>query len=61
VHNPGAVPESDARALLPQVRHDRQERGLGLGTYSAQLMARVQEGELSLESSEAAGTTSSRA
>jgi len=57
VHNAGEVPEAMRGRFFRKYATTGKSAGLGLGTYSAQLMARVQEGELSLESSEARGTT----
>jgi PAS domain S-box-containing protein len=57
VHNPGTVPEGIRGRFFRKYATTGKSAGLGLGTYSAQLMARVQEGDLSLESSDAAGTT----
>jgi len=56
VHNPGEVPEAMRGRFFRKYATTGKSAGLGLGTYSARLMARVQEGELSLESSEAQGT-----
>jgi PAS domain S-box-containing protein len=57
VHNPGTVPESMRKRFFRKYATTGKSAGLGLGTYSARLMARVQEGDLALESSEASGTT----
>jgi PAS domain S-box-containing protein len=57
VHNPGAVPEEMRARFFEKYATAGKSAGLGLGTYSAHLMARVQEGELTLQSSEAQGTT----
>jgi PAS domain S-box-containing protein len=57
VHNPGAVPDAMRGRFFRKYATTGKSAGLGLGAYSAQLMARVQEGELSLESSEEKGTT----
>jgi PAS domain S-box-containing protein len=57
VHNPGAVPEAIRGRFFQKYATTGKSAGLGLGTYSASLMARVQEGELSLDTSEEGGTT----
>jgi PAS domain S-box-containing protein len=57
VHNPGAVPEALRGRFFEKYATAGKSAGLGLGTYSAHLMARVQQGELTLRSSEEAGTT----
>jgi PAS domain S-box-containing protein len=57
VHNPGEVPEAMRERFFQKYATTGKSAGLGLGTYSARLMARVQEGDLSLETSEARGTT----
>src|SRR5439155_87015 len=56
VHNPGEVPEAMRGRFFQKYATTGKSAGLGLGTYSARLMARVQEGELSLETSPAQGT-----
>src|SRR5207248_3063326 len=56
VHNPGEVPEAMRARFFQKYATTGKSAGLGLGTYSARLMARVQEGELSLETSPAQGT-----
>jgi PAS domain S-box-containing protein len=56
VHNAGAVPEAMRGRFFRKYATTGKSAGLGLGTYSAQLMARVQEGDLSLDSTEAGGT-----
>jgi PAS domain S-box-containing protein len=57
VNNPGEVPEAMRGRFFQKYATTGKSAGLGLGTYSARLMARVQEGDLSLETSEARGTT----
>ncbi len=57
VHNPGAVPEAMRARFFQKYATAGKSAGLGLGTYSARLMARVQEGEITLQTSEAAGTS----
>jgi CheY-like chemotaxis protein len=57
VHNPGEVAPTVRERFFQKYATTKKGAGLGLGTYSARLMARVQEGDLSLETSEARGTT----
>jgi len=57
VHNPGAVPEAVRERFFQKYVTAGKSAGLGLGAYSARLMARVQEGEITLHSSESAGTS----
>jgi PAS domain S-box-containing protein len=57
VHNPGAVPDIVRERFFQKYATAGKSAGLGLGAYSARLMARVQEGEITLHSSEAAGTS----
>ncbi len=57
VHNPGAVPEAIRGNFFEKYATTGKRSGLGLGTYSARLMARVQGGELSLNTSDENGTT----
>jgi len=46
VHNPGAVPAEIAARFFEKYVTSRKSGGTGLGTYSARLMARAQQGEL---------------
>lgn len=57
IHNPGMVPAAVAERFFDKYVTAGKSGGTGLGTYSARLMARVQEGELTMASSELAGTT----
>ena len=57
VHNEGAVPEAMRGRFFQKYATAGKSAGLGLGTYSARLMARVQEGDITLHSSELAGTS----
>jgi PAS domain S-box-containing protein len=57
IHNRGAVPEALRGRFFQKYATAGKTAGLGLGAYSAHLMARVQHGELKLRSSEAEGTT----
>lgn len=57
IHNEGAVPEEIRENFFEKyVTHGKRD-GLGLGTYSARLIARAQGGELSMSSSDDDGTT----
>jgi CheY-like chemotaxis protein len=49
VHNPGRVPESVAGRFFDKYVTAGKSGGTGLGTYSALLMARVQQGELEMQ------------
>ena len=57
VHNAGVVPERVRSRFFEKYATAGKSAGLGLGTYSALLMARVQEGDITLHSTEDAGTT----
>jgi PAS domain S-box-containing protein len=57
VHNAGAVPEAIRASFFDKYATAGKSAGLGLGTYSAHLLARVQEGDISLDTSEEEGTT----
>jgi signal transduction histidine kinase/CheY-like chemotaxis protein len=57
IHNEGAVPaEVRERFFDKYVTHGKPD-GSGFGTYSARLMARMQEGDVLLRTSEREGTT----
>jgi PAS domain S-box-containing protein len=56
MHNAGVVPDSVRRSFFEKYATYGKVGGFGLGTYSARLMARVQQGELSMRTSEADGT-----
>lgn len=55
VHNPGRVPEAITGRFFDKYVTAGKPGGTGLGTYSARLMARVQNGELDMQTG-AAGT-----
>ena len=57
IHNDGAVPLSVRASFFDKYATSGKSQGTGLGTYSARLMARIQLGELKMETSETAGTT----
>ncbi|HVZ43901.1 MAG TPA: response regulator [Ramlibacter sp.] len=56
VHNPGRVPPSVAARFFQKYVTAGKSGGTGLGTYSARLMARAQEGELEMSTGDE-GTT----
>lgn len=57
VHNQGAVPQAIRGSFFQKYATLGKASGTGLGTYSARLMARVQDGEVAMQTSEAEGTT----
>src|SRR5436190_2328829 len=57
VHNASAVSQKVHARFFEKYSTSGKSAGLGLGNYSARLMARVQEGDVNLHSSEEAGTT----
>ena len=57
IHNAGVVPVSVRGKFFEKYATSGKLGGFGLGTYSARLMARVQRGELGMETADAAGTT----
>ncbi|MEO7548007.1 MAG: response regulator, partial [Ramlibacter sp.] len=56
IHNRGAVPPSVKSSFFKKYTTMGKASGTGLGTYSARLMARVQDGDVEMETSEATGT-----
>jgi len=56
VHNAGAVPEAVLPRFFQKYTTAGKSGGVGLGAYSARLMARVQAGEITLRTSYEAGT-----
>lgn len=56
VHNPGEVPPALAATFFDKYVSAGKTGGTGLGTYSARLMARAQEGDLILRTSASDGT-----
>ncbi|HKU46759.1 MAG TPA: PAS domain S-box protein [Burkholderiales bacterium] len=57
VHNDGAVPDDMRPRFFQKYATFGKSGGMGLGAYSARLMARVQQGEAKLETSFENGTT----
>ena len=57
IHNQGEVPLAIRDTFFTKYSTVGKGDGTGLGTYSSQLLARVQGGTLGMESSAAAGTT----
>ncbi|MEO7392606.1 MAG: PAS domain-containing protein [Ramlibacter sp.] len=57
IHNMGVVPESIRGHFFEKYATLGKASGTGLGTYSARLMARMQDGDIAMETSDTAGTT----
>jgi CheY-like chemotaxis protein len=57
IHNLGAVPEAVRGRFFEKYATAGKSGGSGFGTYSARLMARIQEGDLGMCTDEAEGTT----
>ena len=57
VHNDGAVPEPIRARFFEKYATSGKSGGTGLGTYSARLMARVQLGDIEMQTAEESGTT----
>ncbi|MBC5766410.1 hybrid sensor histidine kinase/response regulator [Ramlibacter albus] len=57
IHNLGAVPAPIRARFFEKYTTHGKDQGTGLGAYSAWLMARVQGGELQMETDDEAGTT----
>ncbi|MBC5783823.1 response regulator [Ramlibacter sp. USB13] len=57
VHNPGEVPPEVGGRFFEKYVTSRKSGGTGLGTYSARLMARAQQGDLQMHTSAGDGTT----
>ncbi|HZQ71362.1 MAG TPA: PAS domain-containing protein, partial [Burkholderiales bacterium] len=57
IHNAGMIPEPVRERFFQKYVTSGKSAGLGLGSYSARLMARVQGGELTLQSSDPSGTS----
>jgi PAS domain S-box-containing protein len=57
IHNRGVVPASVRGNFFQKYSTLGKASGTGLGTYSARLMARTQDGDVEMETSDAQGTT----
>ncbi len=57
VHNSGAVPAKIRERFFDKYVTAGKQKGTGLGTYSARLIAETQRGTIELEASDADGTT----
>ncbi len=57
IHNKGAVPEEIRDKFFEKYATSGKTKGTGLGTYSAKLIAETQQGQISMTTSEAEGTT----
>ena len=57
VHNAGVVPAEIRQRFFQKYATHGKQGGFGLGAYSARLMARVQNGELAMQTSADSGTT----
>lgn len=57
IHNDGVVPAAIRGSFFQKYATLGKASGTGLGTYSARLMAQVQDGSIAMETSEEAGTT----
>jgi K+-sensing histidine kinase KdpD len=57
IYNQGAVPEHIRDRFFEKYVTSGKKRGIGLGTYSAKLMAETQHGSVAMATSEQDGTT----
>lgn len=57
IHNAGAVPAAIRETFFQKYTSLGKASGTGLGTYSARLMARVQDGDVAMHTSDSDGTT----
>jgi CheY-like chemotaxis protein/nitrogen-specific signal transduction histidine kinase len=57
IHNHGAVPATIRSRFFQKYVTAGKSGGVGLGAYSARLLARVQRGDITMQSSPAEGTT----
>jgi signal transduction histidine kinase len=57
IHNQGEIPEDIRDRFFEKYATSGKKQGTGLGTYSARLMAEVQNGRIEFDSSAEAGTT----
>ncbi|RYX92493.1 MAG: PAS domain S-box protein [Comamonadaceae bacterium] len=56
IHNAGAIPQSIRKNFFQKYATAGKASGTGLGAYSAQLMARVQDGTILMQTSDTDGT-----
>jgi len=57
IHNQGVVPEQVREDFFEKYATFGKRHGTGLGTYSARLIARTLGGDVTMDTSEAGGTT----
>lgn len=57
IHNQGAVPSDVVERFFEKYATSGKSGGTGLGTYSAMLVAKVQNGTITMETSQETGTT----
>ncbi|MCP3870476.1 MAG: HAMP domain-containing histidine kinase, partial [Gammaproteobacteria bacterium] len=57
IHNEGAIPHRVRECFFEKYVTSGKKQGTGLGTYSARLMAEVQQGSIEFETSDTHGTT----
>ncbi|MBF0377163.1 MAG: response regulator [Desulfamplus sp.] len=57
IHNQGAVPHDIRDRFFNKYITSGKQKGTGLGTYSAKLIAHTQKGEITMETSEEGGTS----
>jgi CheY-like chemotaxis protein len=57
IHNQGAVPAAVRATFFQKYASMGKASGTGLGTYSARLMARVQDGDVAMATDDVEGTT----
>ncbi len=57
IHNQGVIPEEIRETFFEKYSTSGKKQGTGLGTYSAKLLAEIQNGEIGFETSRNAGTT----
>lgn len=57
IHNDGVIPEDIRESFFDKYVTHGKDKGTGIGTYSAKLMANAQQGDVTFESDEKSGTT----
>ncbi|MCP4751320.1 MAG: hybrid sensor histidine kinase/response regulator [Proteobacteria bacterium] len=57
IHNPAAIPENIRPRFFQKFATEGKKYGTGLGTYSAMMSAKTQNGSISFQTSETEGTT----